>query len=207
VVALEGDQDRAVGEPGERLGVLGALAGERPSLRVGEGADPGLAEADQPAALVGGKAGGEPAALVGDGDEAGAVGIDQQPGEAAKAPVRRGEREAAAELEGAEPGAGAVLGVERLAPGGDLDRLAGGVGWARGGLDRRQQGGDEQAQKGDRFIFRPENKSVPFWGQARRRAGPRGRWTTGASSSNSSASFSSMVPPSCSASTMVTARA
>ena len=98
--ALDADIERAVGIR-ERLGVEPAARGERFAigpehrrhLGIGDGCRPAVVVHDTPT---------QPGAVVGQSQKMAAIGLDVQSGNAAERFVGRGEREAAAEFQGAE---------------------------------------------------------------------------------------------------------
>jgi hypothetical protein len=195
VVVFEGDQQAAIGKPGQGLGVLPGLAGQQQAPGVAQGAPLAVGDAGEVAGLVVGETRGDPAPGVGDGGEARAVGRDHQVGEAAEARVLGAKQQAAAPAQVAGGDLGLVFGIEAQRRGLQLERRLG-----RGG-----RGEEQQAEKEGGKGLAQQAGVQDQWTRAPRRA-PGAAMAAALSSSKSSASFSITVPPSCSASTMVTAR-
>ena len=179
-----------------RLGVVPAARGERLPVVTKHRRHFGIRDAGGPDSLID-DAAAQPISLVGHGEEFRAVALDADRRNAAEVRVRRRQLDAAAKGELAEPGAFRIARLERRdRPRAHFD-LGGRFRRARIGLrgdgerERRQQRESERCASQDQCIFRR--------GGARTGSG-------GPCSSNSSASFSVITPPSSSASTMVTAR-
>jgi hypothetical protein len=101
--ALDADIEHAVGIFGERFNIEPAARGERLAVGAEDRRHLGIGEARGLAVLVD-DAGAQPGAVVGDAEEVGAVAIHMNGGHAAKRFVFRGQRQAAAEFQLAEPG-------------------------------------------------------------------------------------------------------
>ena len=153
----------------------------------------------------------EPAALVADRDEARAVRRERGSPRCRRILVRRGQNEAAAEFELAEIAARRIARLERVrsAARGPRSGPAARVGGLRACPARPPA--HASASSATSAALRPHD-DVPTPGArlsahaCSLRRTRRARLGAGACSSNSSASFSVMAPPSSSASTMVTAR-
>ena len=210
VIALEGHQPRAVGQARHRLGVGLRLARDQPAVEAVQLADAGVAEAREIGLAVILDGGGEPGALVGDRGQGLAVGRDVQVRPAAEM-ARVGRHHEAAAPDQAADGLGRrVVDLEGLRGGPDLERLL-----LRHRRRRRGAGagGGEQADDEQRAedgaqgqaARRPDLPAPPLAALGLFRWPRAARTALASSSSNSEASCSIIVPPSWSASTMVTA--
>ena len=153
------------------------------------------------------EAAAKPPAPVGQRDELRAISRNADGRYAPKAAVRRAQDETAAELQETEPATGGVTNVECR------DRLAANIdcNWARNRRQHLRCAGDRcekryaRDERRDHPTVWPCNTTRPNRHTLGHASNLR-RGAPGDSSSNSSASFSVMAPPSSSASTMVTAR-
>ncbi len=212
VLLLEADRVAAVGQSGDVLGVGLDLGLQRLAALVDHALDGGLRDARQPPLRVEQDAAAHQVALVGLRHEA-AVVLHVQAREAAEAGgAARGQREAARPGQLAYGGARGPVGIERQRLGDDLER--GGAGDRRGpGRARAAAGHGDHHREPDQPLQRAHAETRTARDARRerppdRRSGPAAAGETACrgSSSNSSASRSVIAPPSCSTSTMVTAR-
>jgi hypothetical protein len=135
---LEGDEEAAVRQLLQRLGIAGALDREGAAVAVQDRMDRGLGNAPDAAGLIAGQAGDQPLAEIGDGDQASSALVDDQAGIATEAGVSAGELEAGDEVELADPGDLGVARVKVDGAGGEAKRF--GCRW-----ERQEQREDENA--------------------------------------------------------------
>ncbi len=205
---LEGDQPGTVGHQGHAFGIGLDLVLQQAAVEAAQLADPAVAQPGQIALGVVVDGRGEPGPFVGDRGERPAVGRDMEVRPAAETGRIGLHREAAAPGQAADPGGGRVVELEGQRGAADVERL---LLRARRRQGCAGAGGGQQAEGDERADGREQ-------AQAARRpdlpaaalAPPRPRRAVASffasSSSNSEASCSIIVPPSWSASTMVTAR-